>query len=324
MGNTLSQVFPPSPQFTEKDTPALSSRVFIVTGASSGIGEALASILYAKNAKVCIATRSESKTLAAIDRIRSKHPSSTGILTYLHLDLANLSTIKPAAEKFLAENDRLDVLFNNAGCAITPQGSTTAQGYEMHLGTNCIGPHLFTKLLRPILAETAEKAPTDSVRVVWVSSQGAELFAPKHGVEMDNLDYRSERSPPRKYAISKAGNIYQASEFASRTKGQGIISVALNPGVLKSDLTRHIPKWQQWLVSWILYETIHGAYTELFAGLSPEVTASRNAAYIIPWGRISPTLRNDLVLAQKSEADGGTGVAARFWDWCEEQVKDYS
>ena len=321
--SSFDQAFPPSPQFTEKHIPNQSGKVFIVTGASSGIGEQVAGILFAKGAKVYIATRSTDKALAAIDRIKSRNTASTGQLLFLRLDLADLSTIKSSTNKFLAENSRLDVLFNNAGCSMTPQGSVTAQGYEMQLGTNCLGPFLFTQLLRPILAQTAKVAPADSVRVIWVSSQGAELFSPKDGVPMDNLDYHTEVHPGVKYNITKAGNIYQGSELARRTKGEGIISVALNPGANKSEATRHYPVWMRWLASWFMYEPVYGAYTELFAGLSPGVTASENGAYIIPWGRLATTLREDLVLAQKSEDEGGTGVAASFWDWCEEQVKEY-
>ena len=108
---------------------------------------------------------------------------------------------------------------------IPPQGSKTEQGYELQLGTNCIAPFLFTKLLTPILVETAKKAPKDSVRVVWTSSNAAELFAPKGGVEMGNLDYREEKGAWFKYGVSKAGNVLHASEFARRFGSQGIISV---------------------------------------------------------------------------------------------------
>ena len=321
--SSFSQAFPPPPQFTEENIPNQSGKVFIVTGASSGIGEQVADILFAKGAKVYIATRSEPKARAAIDRIKSKNTTSTGQLLFLPLDLADLSTIKSSAQKFLDANSRLDVLLNNAGCSMTPQGSITPQGYEMQLGTNCLGPFLFTQLLRPILAQTAKVAPADSVRVIWVSSQGAELVSPKDGVPMHNLDYHIETHPGVKYNITKAGNIYQSSELALRTKGEGIISLALNPGGNKSEATRHYSAWLRWLVSWFLYDPVYGAYTELFAALSPEVTASENGAYIIPWGRLASTMREDLVMAQKSEEEGGTGVAARFWDWCEEQVKEY-
>lgn len=105
-----------------------------------------------------------------------------------------------------------------------PQGSKTAQGYELQIGTNNLGPFLFTKLLTPILVKTAKTAPTGTVRVVWVSSSAVE-FAPKGGVEMDNLDYKREKSAGQKYSISKTGNVFHSSEFAKRSGNEGIISV---------------------------------------------------------------------------------------------------
>lgn len=108
---------------------------------------------------------------------------------------------------------------------IPPQGSKTEQGYELQLGTNCVAPFLFTKLLTPILTETAKTAPKDSVRVVWTSSNAAEIFAPKNGVEMGNLDYKEEKGAWHKYGVSKAGNVLHASEFVRRFGGEGIVSV---------------------------------------------------------------------------------------------------
>ena len=64
---------------------------------------------------------------------------------------------------------------------IPPQGSKTKQGYDLQLGTNNIAPFLLTNFLYPILAKTAKTAPADSVRVVWVSSNGADILSPKGG-----------------------------------------------------------------------------------------------------------------------------------------------
>lgn len=196
-----------------------------MTGSSSGIGEQLAQILYQKNAKVYVAARSEEKARKAIDGIKSRAPNSKGELRFLHLDLDDLTTIKASAEAFLGENDRLDVLWNNAGVMVPPQGSKTRQGYEKQLGTNNVAPFLFTKLLLPILVKTASTAPKDSVRVVWVSSSATEINAPKGGVDLDNLDYKVDKAAWVKYGVSKAGNVYHASELAKRTGTQGIISV---------------------------------------------------------------------------------------------------
>jgi NAD(P)-dependent dehydrogenase (short-subunit alcohol dehydrogenase family) len=106
-----------------------------------------------------------------------------------------------------------------------PQGSKTKQGYELQLGTNCVAPFLFTKLLTPILKHTAQTAPPGSVRVVWTSSAAVELAAPKKGVVMENLDYKTDQSPGYKYGTSKAGNFYHGTEYAKRYRADGIVSV---------------------------------------------------------------------------------------------------
>lgn len=93
-------------------------QVFIVTGSTSGVGLELAYILYLRNAKVYIAARSEDKAKAAIEEIKTRVPNSEGQIIFLLLDLGNLSTIKNSAEEFLRENERLDVLWNNAGVMV--------------------------------------------------------------------------------------------------------------------------------------------------------------------------------------------------------------
>ncbi|KAL2060797.1 hypothetical protein VTL71DRAFT_8849 [Oculimacula yallundae] len=322
MGNTISQMFPPTAQFTEANIPDQTGKVFIVTGSSSGVGKELAQILYSHNAKVYVAARSSEKASKAIESIKTTFPNSKGALEYLHLDLDDLSTIKASADEFLSKEQRLDVLWNNAGVMIPPQGSKTKQGYELQLGTNCVAPFLFTKLLTPILKNSAKVNPPGSTRVVWVSSSAAEGFSPKDGINLANLDYKKDQAPWHKYGVSKAGNLYHGKEFAKRYGDDGIISVALNPGNLKSDLQRHIAGWQNAILSRMLYTPIHGAYTELFAGLSPDINSERNGAWIIPWGRFG-VLRADLVAGSKSEEEGGTGIAKKFWEWSEDQVKSY-
>jgi len=125
-----------------------------------------------------------------------------------------------------------------------------------------------------------------------------------------------------KYAQSKAGNILIASEYARRHKEDGIISMSLNPGNLKSGLQRHTGKVVGALNHFILHDAIYGAYTELYAGLSPDVGFEQSGSYIIPWGRVA-TLKKDLVESVKSEEEGGSGMAAKFWDWCVTMTKPY-
>ena len=231
-----------------------------------------------------VAARSKSKATEAIEDMKERTPDSTGELVFLQLDLADLPAVKTAAEEFLAKESRLDVLFNNAGVMAVPNGSKTVQGYEMHLGTNNVGPFLFTRLLTPTLATTA-KAENDAgrpgaVRVVWVSSSATEGFAPTGGVEIDKLDYREDKTWMYKYGVSKAGNYLHSTEYARRHRDHGIVSVALNPGNLSSDLWRTV--WTglvSFLRSYFLWPPIYGAYTELFAGLSPDVSLEKSGAW---------------------------------------------
>ncbi|KAJ3481616.1 hypothetical protein NLG97_g7775 [Lecanicillium saksenae] len=204
-----------------------------------------------------------------------------------------------------------------------PQGSTTAQGYEMQLGVHNLGHVLFTELLTPLLAETAKREPPGSARVVWVASLYAEMGSPTGGVDPKNIDYsKKDESKYFKYSASKAGVYYQGTEYARRHRSEGIVSLPVNPGNLKSDLQRHHPSIAQKIGNWMLYPPVNGAYTELFAGLSPKVTMAESGSYVIPFGRFS-FIRSDIEQGSRLEAEGGTGMGKIWYDWCIEQVKTY-
>ncbi|KAF2821679.1 NAD(P)-binding protein [Ophiobolus disseminans] len=310
MGNQYSQIFPPSPKFTESSLSDLKGKVYIVTGSSAGVGKELARILYSRNATVYVAARSSDRANAAITYIKEAHPTSTGALHFLKLDLNDLDGIAPSAQEFLSKEKRLDVLFNNAGVMVPPQGSTTKQGYELQLGTNCVAPFLFTKLLTPLLVQTAKTSEKGSVRVVWVSSSAADMMAPKGGVDMSNLAYKTDKPSWTKYAVSKGGNVLHAIEFGRQYKADGVVSISLNPGNLRSDLQRHMPVWQSSLLWLMTYPPVKGAYTELFAGLAPEAAMLKEGEWVVPWGRIVP-LRKDFAESK---------TAREFWEWSEKEV----
>lgn len=90
-----------------------------MTGGYGGVGFELCKILYAHNATVWVAGRSEAKAQKAIASLKTTSPHSKGSIYFLHLDLSDLSTIKPAVEHFSAQEDRLHVLVNNAGVRVS-------------------------------------------------------------------------------------------------------------------------------------------------------------------------------------------------------------
>ncbi|KAI9697554.1 MAG: hypothetical protein M1820_007753 [Bogoriella megaspora] len=326
LSSTWTQSFPSKPSFTETDLPDLSGKVYVVTGANTGLGKELSRMLYSKNGKVYMTARSEEKANKAIEDIKSAVPKSSGALVYLPLDLEDLSSIKASVDRFLAAETRLHVLFNNAGLMGAEKGvERTKQGYEMHLGVNCVGPFLFTKLLTPTLVATAKDETTspNTVRVIFMSSFAAELFAEKNtGLKMDNLDYHIDKPSKYRYGVSKAGDWAYAVELSKRFKAEGIIGLGVNPGNLRSDLFRHQSAIFKLLTGPANYPVINGAYAELWAGLSPEVTTEKAGSYVIPFGRFYP-IRRDLEAATKSEAEGGNGTTSKFWEWSEEQVSKY-
>ncbi|KAI8243685.1 hypothetical protein K4K57_008357 [Colletotrichum sp. SAR 10_99] len=191
MSVRCSTLSPHKPTLTEENLPDQAGKVFLITGASGGIGTELVKILYSKNAKIWLAARSYSKTQAVINEIKAAHPRSTGEMVFLELQLDDLSTIKASAQQFLSRENRLDVLWNNAGVMVPPQGSTTVQGHELQLGINNLGHQLFTQLLTPLLERTSQIAPHDAVRVVWVSSSAAD-GAPRPAIDFSNMDYHKE------------------------------------------------------------------------------------------------------------------------------------
>ena len=327
-----TQFFPPKAPLTEANIPKLSGRVFIVTGGNSGVGEQLTRILYQSGGTVFVMTRDEAKTMRVIDTIVSSKPKRTaaaatpppGKITFIHLDLADLSTVAPAVKSFLASNPsgRLDVLFNNAGVGGMSSDQRTAQGLEPHFGINAVGPFLLTKLLFPVLAATAKRAgiARDSVRVVWTTSLMVDLLAPEGGVDLAQLDvWTADRN--EHYAASKAAAWFLAYEFHRRQEeGSGVVSVAMNPGTLRTGAWRYAWFYEYPLWYPLFSRAVDGAHTNLWCGLSKEVCMTDGGKYAMPWGRWHPGQRVDIVAGLKQVREGGTGQAAELWKWCEKTV----
>jgi len=322
MGVMFSQFFPPHPTLTEANLPSQKGKVFIVTGGASGVGFELCTILYKAGGKVYLAGRSEANAQSAISKIKALPATSHGELVFLPLSLDDLTTIKPAVEAFTALESRLDVLFNNAGVSMPPVGSVSAQGHELQMATNCLGPYLLTQLLLPTLLSTAKTASPAAVRVIWTSSIVVDLSAPKGGIDISDLTSPPPH-PQKNYITSKTGNWFLASALAAQVGSEGILSVTQSPGNLKTALLRHTPWILRFMTAPLLYDAKMGAYTELWAGLSEELGIEDGGKYVLPWGRVHPSPRPDLLAALKTKEDGGTGVAALFVDYCENQTAEF-
>ncbi|KAJ0115855.1 hypothetical protein J7T55_004024 [Diaporthe amygdali] len=295
-------VFPPKPSFTEQHVGTQAGKVFIITGANSGVGFELAKMLYQKNGTVYIAARSESKIKHAINTIQQEFPSSLGRLESIVVDLSDLSTVKPAAQDFLKKEDRLDVLFHNAGVMLTSNDAKSSQGHELRMATNCLGPQLLTDILAPTLIQTSrnKSVQQDSIRVVWVSSM-INSGSPKGGIVWDDALNKPKILPTGmdQYMQTKVGDVLLAHEWGERLAENGVVSVGI-----------------------MFKPAKFGAYTELFAGFSSDLKVQNTGSYLIPWGRFG-SIRDDIAVGIKSKEQGGTGLAKRFWEYCESEISSY-
>ncbi|MHB8693908.1 MAG: oxidoreductase [Solirubrobacteraceae bacterium] len=202
--------------------PEQAGRVIVVTGASAGLGLRIAEVLAARGAQVVMACRTESKAQAAHAAVRS---AATGEQPELvRLDLADLSSVRTAAEQIAGAVEKIDVLINNAGVMFAPPGRT-ADGFERHFGTNHLGHFALTGLLIDRLLQ----APAP--RVVTVSSVAARVGAIRW---QDPNRVHSRRSRPwTLYAQSKLANLLFAFELdrIARAGGSSLVSLAAHPGM---------------------------------------------------------------------------------------------
>lgn len=310
MGNHLSllgQSFPSKSSFHVNDIPDLTGKVMIVTGANTGIGKETAKTLLIHNAKVYVAARSQEKADVAIKDLKN----STGKeALFLKLDLADLKSVKASVEEYLSKETTLDVLFNSAGVMFPPKEWLTVDGYDLQFGTNVLGHFYFTKLLLPTLIATAKSAPDGKARVITTSSSAHVLKGLTFSTFKDSPS-RQKMSTTDLYGQSKTGNVVQAFELARRYSSEGIVSIPLNPGNIKTDLARHMPSFLRSILNLFLYDVEHGALTQLYAGTVPEAV-ELNGKYLVPWARVGPT--------RQDARDPKIGEA--LWEWLEEQVKD--
>jgi NAD(P)-dependent dehydrogenase (short-subunit alcohol dehydrogenase family) len=330
------QLFPSasSATLTEANLPPQTGNVVIITGSTSGLGREMARILYQAGATVYVAARNKEKAEATIRQIEEQTAKKTketttssagaGTLKYLYLDLDDLRTVKPCAEAFLADEKRLDLLFNNAGLSNQPPSRRTVQGLERQLGVNCVGHYLFTKLLTPVLVSTVQdpNTPPNSVRVIFPASMLVDVLAPAEGFVPEELD-NPHRDQNRNYAISKAACWMIAARLAKQLGPKGVVCISENPGNLVTSIWEETSRFIFWSNRIFMYQTIHGTHTMLWAGLSPDITVADGGRCAIPWGRWHPDPRPELLEAIKDEDEGGKGYSKILEEWCEKVTLDY-
>ena len=215
-------------RWTFDSIPGQSGRTVIVTGANSGIGYETARMLAAKNARVILACRNISKGQEAVDKIRRIIPGAE--VEAMHLDLGSLASVREFAEKILNQEDRLDLLINNAGVMMPPYG-LTKDGFELQFGTNHLGHFALTGLLLPLILKTKGS------RVVNVSS----AMHKRGKIQFEDLNSEKTYNKPSAYGQSKLANLLFTYELQRKLteSGSGTLATASHPGWTRTNLQRH-------------------------------------------------------------------------------------
>lgn len=211
--------------------PDLSGQIIVVTGANSGIGREAAAMLAGAGAEVVLACRDPGRAGAALEAIRSEHPRAR--VETAALDLASLASVRAFAEGFARSHERLDVLLNNAGVMAVPR-RTTADGFELQLGTNHLGHFALTGLLLPRLLA----APT--ARVVNVSSTAHRAGR----MRFDDLQGEASYGAWSAYGQSKLANLLFTFELQRRFEASSAkaLSAAAHPGYAATNLQFEGPR----------------------------------------------------------------------------------
>jgi NAD(P)-dependent dehydrogenase (short-subunit alcohol dehydrogenase family) len=302
---------PTNTKWNIDDIPNLDDKTVIVTGANSGLGYETSKALAAKGSQVIMACRNMEKAETAASEIRRE--VSNAKLAVMKLDLASLAQIREFADAFTRQYQGLHILCNNAGVMATPY-RTTADGFELQLGTNHLGHFALTGLLLDMLLQTG------AGRVVTVSSNS-------HTMGQINFDDLQRQKAYRKweaYGQSKLANLLFAYELQRKLEAAGadVISVAAHPGYAATNLQLVGPQmagsvFQEKMMALMnrlfAQDQAMGALPTLYAATSSDV---QGGDYIGPDGFMER--RGHPTKVRSNEESYDEAVATALWAVSEE------
>ncbi|ASG24378.1 SDR family oxidoreductase [Nitrospirillum viridazoti] len=291
-------------KWTTRNIPPQRGRLAVITG-TGGLGYEDALALAHAGANVVIAGRNPQKGAKAVAAISEAVPGAQ--VRFGQLDLADLASIAAFAKQLSGEQDRLDLLINNAGVMTPPQRRQTSDGFELQFGTNYLGHFALTAHLLPLLKKG------QSPRVVTVSSIAARSGA----IDFDDLQAERAYKPFPVYSQSKLACIMFAFELSRRSKAAawGIASIAAHPGITRTDLIpngagRSSPSAMlRRFLPFLFQPAWQGALPTLYAATDP---AARDGAYYGP-DRLGGT-RGYPAEEKPPEQALDAAVAARLWE----------
>ncbi|XP_017550979.1 retinol-DH_like_SDR_c domain-containing protein isoform X1 [Pygocentrus nattereri] len=202
----------------------LDGKTVVITGANTSIGKETARDMAKRGARVVMACQDLTRAEKAAAEIRRS--TGNGNVVVRHLDLASLFSVRQFAHEYIATEDRLDILINNAGVMMCPH-SLTEDGYETQFAVNHLGHFLLTVLLLEMLKKSV---PSRIINVSSIAHKGGKIH-------FDDLSFnKTPYDSLVSYRQSKLANMLFTRELSRRIKGSGVTAYALHPGVIRTEL----------------------------------------------------------------------------------------
>jgi NAD(P)-dependent dehydrogenase (short-subunit alcohol dehydrogenase family) len=189
-------------------------RTIVITGATDGLGKGLASDLAKSAGRLILHGRNEEKGQALLDELE---PVANAELVWLRADFSSLEDVRELADRLL-EEERIDVLVNNAGIGTAGPREESVEGYELTFAVNYLAPFLLTRRLLPLIERSAPS------RIVNVSSAGQ---AP---IDFDDVMLEQSYSGVQAYSQSKLALVMLTFDLAEELEGSGVTANCLHPG----------------------------------------------------------------------------------------------
>ena len=278
----------------------LSGKTALVTGVNSGIGYETMRTLALRGAHVLGTARTLEKGRAACDSV-------AGRATPLVLELTEFETVLRCAEQVRATGTPLDILICNAGAIFDELWHVN--GIEAHFVTNHLGHFLLVNRLLDLVVAAPQG------RIVIVGSRAHES-APPDGIQFDDLSGESWFATQRAYGHSKLANGLHSLELARRLENTPATSNAVHPGVVRTNILRNLPAWQEAAFRLggylFLKSTAQGAATTCYVATHPDLQ------------RVSGCYFANCNPETPSPAMQDQEMAARLWEISEELTRDFA
>ena len=260
----------------------LTGKTFLITGANAGTGYEATKILLSKGAEVVMLNRNETKTLKAIDILKTEVGENCK-LSFIRMDLAQLSSVRHAAAKIIETISKVDALICNAAVAQIATQEFTPDGFESQIGINHYGHFLLVNLLFDLIE--ASKG-----RIVVVSSEGYKMGLKT--IQFDDMNFDKNYNPMNTYCHSKLAQMVFAYELQKRIQkaAKSVKVYVCHPGASKTSLINEKASRRDRILFSILsllpivQSATKGSYPELMCATEDQL---KQDAYYGPTGTMN-------------------------------------